>query len=119
MRNNQLAGGSASLASATAINTKEDLNALEIKNTRLEVRTTTDFKEKIRSASAIMGVDMSSFIVLAATELAQKTIEKQRIRLLSEQAWERLNELINAPTIELNDELERLMMEKPRYVAKQ
>lgn len=117
MRNNHACGGSAGLASATA-NGAEILTVPEVKNTRLELRATSDFKEKVRSASALMGVDMSAFIVLAATELAQKTLEKQRMRLLTEDAWDRLNALIDAPVKEQNDDLERLILEKRRYVRR-
>lgn len=120
MRNNHLRGGSEGLASATALNKKEVgiFPTSEVKNTRLELRTTSDFKEKVRSASSLMGVDMSSFIVLAATELAQKTLEKQRMRLLTEEAWNKLNALIDAPVTDKDDELERLMVEKRRYVTR-
>ncbi|MGA5657886.1 DUF1778 domain-containing protein [Rahnella contaminans] len=116
MRNNHLRGGSSSTASATAI--REVEVSPEVKSTRLELRTTTDFKEKVRSASALLGLDMSSFIVLAATDLAQKTMEKQRIRLLTEEAWDKLNALIDAPVVERDDDLERLMLRKRRYVVR-
>lgn len=120
MRNNHLRGGSEGLASATALskNEVEFFSTSEVKNTRLELRTTSDIKEKIRSASSLMGVDMSSFIVLAATELAQKTLEKQRMRVLSDEAWNKLNALIDAPVTDQDDDLERLMLEKRRYVTR-
>lgn len=119
MRNNHECGGSAGLALATANGVGAEILAVpEVKSTRLELRTTSDFKEKVRSASTLMGIDMTAFIVLAATELAQKTLEKQRMRLLTEDAWNRLNELIDAPVREQSDDLERLMLEKRRYVRR-
>lgn len=120
MRDNHLRGGSDGLALATAIHGRgaEIPMSPETKNTRLELRATSEFKEKIRSASALMGVDMSAFIVLAATELAQKTLDKQRMRLLADEAWEKLNALIDAPMKEQNDDLERLILGKRRYVRK-
>lgn len=120
MRNNHLRGGSEGLVLATADSKRvvDTFPASEGKSTRLELRTTSDFKEKVRSASSLLGVDMSSFIVLAATELAQKTLEKQRMRLLTEEAWDKLNALIDAPVNTQKDDLERLMLEKRRYVTR-
>jgi uncharacterized protein (DUF1778 family) len=103
MKSNHLRGGAEALAIP------------EAKKTRLELRTTAEFKEKIRSASALLGVDMSAFIVLAAMELAQKTLDKQRMRSLTDDAWNKLNALLDAPVKEQHDDLERLMLEKSRY----
>lgn len=103
MKSNHLRGGAEALAIP------------EAKNTRLELRTTAEFKEKVRSASALLGVDMSAFIVLAAMELAQKTLDKQRMRSLTDDAWNKLNALLDAPVKEQHDDLERLMLEKSRY----
>ncbi|CAI0757601.1 TPA: DUF1778 domain-containing protein [Serratia fonticola] len=103
MKSNHLRGGAEALAIP------------EAKKTRLELRTTAEFKEKVRSASALLGVDMSAFIVLAAMELAQKTLDKQRMRSLTDDAWNKLNALLDAPVKEQHDDLERLMLEKSRY----
>ena len=40
------------------------------------------------------------------------------MRFLSEEAWNKLNALIDAPVSDQDDELERLMLEKRRYVTR-
>ena len=70
MRNTKLTGGSASLALAGA------------KDTRVELRTSVDIKEKLREAASLVGVDMSAFILMAATRAAQQTLDEQRMRVL-------------------------------------
>ncbi|RXJ35256.1 DUF1778 domain-containing protein, partial [Escherichia coli] len=53
MRNTSVSGGSASYALAGA------------KDARLELRTSLEIKEKLREAASLVGVDMSSFILMA------------------------------------------------------
>ncbi|MBA1359769.1 DUF1778 domain-containing protein [Klebsiella pneumoniae] len=103
MRNTKLTDGSASLALAGA------------KDTRVELRTSVDIKEKLREAASLVGVDMSAFILMAATRAAQQTLDEQRMRVLSEQEWNHLNDIINSPR-QPGDKLRALMTGKPRYV---
>lgn len=102
MRNTNLGGGSASLALAGA------------KDTRVELRTSADIKEKLRAAASLAGVDMSAFILMAATRAAQQTLDEERMRVLNEQEWERLNSAINSPR-EPGDKLRALMTREPKY----
>ncbi|WP_033782749.1 DUF1778 domain-containing protein [Pantoea sp. 9140] len=116
MRNTQLRGGSTDFGVTTAADVGVIPTTADIKNTRLELRVTSEFKEKVRSASSFLGVDMSSFIAMAANELAEQTLEKQRLRMLSETAWKRLNELMTAPAKDIDDDLTELVMRKRKYV---
>ncbi|ALX78147.1 DUF1778 domain-containing protein [Cronobacter malonaticus] len=103
MRNTYSNGGSASLALAGA------------KDTRVELRTSVDIKEKLREAASLVGVDMSAFILMAATRAAQQALDEQRMRKLSEEEWNHLNDLINSPR-QPREKLRTLMTRKPRYV---
>ncbi|MFI8319469.1 DUF1778 domain-containing protein [Kosakonia cowanii] len=105
MRNTSLGGGSASLALAGA------------KDTRVELRTSVDIKEKLREAASLVGVDMSAFILMAATRAAQQALDEQRMRVLSEQEWNHLNEVMNSPR-QPGDKLRALMTEKMKYERK-
>ena len=87
------------------------------KDTRLELRTSSDIKEKLRSASLLAGVDMTAFILMAATQKAQELIDHQHLRSLNETAWNNLNEMIMSPR-RPSEKLERLMTGKPRYVRR-
>lgn len=106
MRNtNVTCGGSAGLSLAGA------------KDTRVELRTSVDIKEKLREAASLVGVDMSAFILMAATRAAQQALDEQRMRVLSEQEWNHLNEVINSPR-QPGDKLRALMTGKPKYERK-
>lgn len=102
MRNTNTSGGSASFALAGA------------KDTRLELRTSLDIKEKLREAASLVGVDMSSFILMAAMKAAQHELDSQRLRILSEHEWEHLNNVLINPR-PAGDKLRTLMTRKTRY----
>ena len=103
MRNTNVTGGAASLALAGA------------KDTRVELRTSADIKEKLKEAASLVGVDMSAFILMAATRAAQQALDEQRMRVLSEQEWNHLNDIINSPR-QPGEKLRALMTRETRYV---
>ncbi|MEB7926097.1 DUF1778 domain-containing protein [Atlantibacter hermannii] len=102
MRNTNVGGGSADMTLAIA------------KDTRVELRTSTDIKEKLRAAASLVGVDLSAFILMAATRAAQQALDEERMRVLSAKEWERLNNAINSPR-PAGDKLRDLMTREPRY----
>ncbi len=102
MRNTSVSGGSASYALAGA------------KDARLELRTSLEIKEKLREAASLVGVDMSSFILMAAMKAAQHELDNQRLRILSEYEWEHLNYVLNNPC-PAGDKLRKLMTRKTKY----
>lgn len=105
MRNTYVSGDSANLSSATA------------KDTRVELRTSIDIKEKLRAAASLAGVDMSSFILMAATQAAQRAIDQERMRVVTASEWESLNEILNTPH-QPGDKLRNLMTRETRYERK-
>ncbi|MEN4527311.1 type II toxin-antitoxin system TacA family antitoxin [Pantoea agglomerans] len=87
------------------------------KDTRVELRTSLDIKEKLRTAASLAGVDLSSFIIMAATREAQHMIDAEHTRYLNEQAWNKMNAILESspePTEALID----LMTRAPRYVRR-
>ena len=73
---------------------------------RIEIKTSPQVKTELEKAAAISGVTLTSFIInLARAEALKITGEAESIRL-NQQAWERLNEVIEnpqAPTDALKD----------------
>jgi uncharacterized protein (DUF1778 family) len=102
MRNTDVTGGSANLALAGA------------KDTRVELRTSVDIKEKLRAAASLAGVDLSAFILMAATRAAQQTLDEQRMRVFSEKEWDHMNALINSPR-QAGNKLRTLMTGEVKY----
>lgn len=105
MRNTYVSGGSANVVLAGA------------KDTRVELRTSVDIKEKLRAAASLAGVDMSSFILMAATQAAQRAIDAERMRVVTANEWTQLNELLKTPH-QPGDKLRNLMKRETRYERK-
>ncbi|WNJ80498.1 DUF1778 domain-containing protein [Cedecea neteri] len=104
MRNTNVRGGSADMALAVA------------KDTRVELRTSTDNKDKLRAASSLAGVDLSAFILMAAMEKAQELLDKQVMRTLSADAWERMIAALNSQPVDKDDDLVLLLKGPTNYV---
>lgn len=66
----------------------EDTTALvdEPKSARLEARTQPSVKDMINRAATLNGVDVSSFIVNAAYNAAQSTIEAHKVTVIESEA---------------------------------
>jgi len=58
----------------------------EPKSARLEARTQPSVKDTIHRAAALSGVDVSSFVVSAAYNAAQSTIEAHNITVIESEA---------------------------------
>ncbi|MBD2780666.1 type II toxin-antitoxin system TacA family antitoxin [Xenorhabdus szentirmaii] len=69
----------------------------EVKNARVELKTSTELKETLRQAAQVAGVDLSAFILNAAFERAEEVLENQKRRELDEENWRNLNMLIAEP----------------------
>ena len=102
MRNTNVGGGSANMTLAVP------------KDTRVELRTSTDNKEKLRAASSLAGVDLSAFILMSAMEKAQDLLDKQMMRTFSVDAWERMTVALNSQPEDKDDDLVHLF-KGPRH----
>ena len=58
----------------------------EPKSARLEARTQPSVKDTINRAATLNGVDVSSFVVSAAYNAAQSTIEAHKVTVLESEA---------------------------------
>ncbi|MFW5407762.1 DUF1778 domain-containing protein [Pectobacterium brasiliense] len=101
MRNAKVTGG----FSNTVIATKES---------RIELRTSSEMKEQLREAASVSGLDMSSFVLAAAAQAAKQVLDEQRLRFLINSEWEKMNEILNNPR-QPGERLRDLMTRKVRY----
>ena len=83
------------------------------KDTRMELRTSSEIKNTLRSASALAGVDMTSFILSAALQKAQEMITNHNLIYLNKSSWNKLNEAIINPR-QPSENLQQLMRRKTR-----
>lgn len=101
MRNTIAIGGSNDLVGIT-------------KDSRVELRTSSEIKEHLREAASSLGVDMSSFILTAAVQAANRALDEQRMRMLSESEWKKMNEILNTPR-QPGQRLRNLMTRAVKY----
>lgn len=64
---------------------------------RFEARLTPEVQRQLRYAADLQGRSLSDFVVAAAIEAAQETIERTRVILLSIEEHERLLEVLRNP----------------------
>lgn len=64
---------------------------------RFEARITSDVQRQLKRAAELEGRTLSDFVVSAALEAAQKTIERTEVILVSLEDHERLLEAIRNP----------------------
>lgn len=88
-----------------------DIRLSNSKNSRLELRASSDVKEKIKSAAELAGLDMSAFILMVAQREAQKVIDAQKQKMLSLEEWDNLDKLLASST-ERNDAICHFMKRK-------
>lgn len=105
MRNTLNSGGSEVVTLATAKGSKD---------ARVELRTTPEMKEKLRAAAVLSGVDMSSYILTIIAPEVNRTLNEDRLRILSEQEWNKVNEIMNTAS-QPGNKLRTLMTKEPRY----
>lgn len=68
-----------------------------VKAARIEIKTSPQVKVELERAAAISGVTLTSFIVnLARAEASRITAEAETVRL-NQDAWNKLNEIIDNP----------------------
>ena len=60
----------------------------ELKDTRIEFKTTKDIKALLQEAASSLGMDLSSFLISTATQRAKEIIREDNLLALTEKEWE-------------------------------
>lgn len=77
-----------------------------LKDARMELKTTLQAKDMLIKAATITGVDLTSFVLVSATERAQEVLRAHSSIILSEQGQEKLLQILtteSAPTQAMKD----------------
>jgi uncharacterized protein (DUF1778 family) len=67
------------------------------KQQRIDLRTTAEIKERLARAAALTGTTISSFLISAALERANRVIAEEQIITLSQRDWDRLMAVLDNP----------------------
>lgn len=64
------------------------------KNSRLDLRLSSDIKDLLQKAASVAGLDVSSFTLFAAIEKADEVLARHHSRILSDRDRDRLFDIL-------------------------
>ena len=84
------------------------MQTANIKNARVEFKTTQNIKALLQEASSAVGLDLSSFLISVATKEAKKILNEERFLKLNSNEWKIFEKVLNNPS-KPTKELKNLM----------
>jgi uncharacterized protein (DUF1778 family) len=73
------------------------LSAIDVKDARIEFKTSKDIKVLLREAANSLGMDLSNFLVSTAVQRAKEVIKEDNILTLSQKEWQAFEKALNTP----------------------
>jgi len=73
------------------------MQTANVKNARVEFKTTQNIKALLQEASSTIGLDLSSFLISVATKEAKKILNEERFLKLNTNEWENFEKILNNP----------------------
>lgn len=70
--------------------------ANENKKARIEFKTTQEIKSMLQEAAAALGMDLSNFLTSVATQRAKEVLQHERMLVLSEKEWDRMQKALQS-----------------------
>jgi uncharacterized protein (DUF1778 family) len=67
------------------------------KSDRIQLRVSSERRARYEAAAAIEGKTLTEFVASAADAATENTLADRRIFPLDDEAWERFNEMLDAP----------------------
>ena len=80
----------------------------DLKDARIEFKTSKEIKLLLQEVSNSLGMDLSNFLISTAVQRAKEIQKEERVLMLSNQEWTNFQEIINTPQKPTN-ELKELM----------
>lgn len=69
----------------------------DLKDARIEFKTSKEIKVLLQEVANSLGMDLSNFLISTAVQRAKEIQKEERVLMLSNQAWENFQEIINTP----------------------
>jgi len=69
----------------------------DLKDARIEFKTSKDIKILLQEVANSLGMDLSNFLISTAVQRAKELQRKERILMLSNQEWTNFQEIIKTP----------------------
>jgi len=71
--------------------------ANDLKDARIEFKTSKDIKALLQEVANSLGMDLSNFLISTAVQRAKEIQKEERILMLSNQEWNRFEAILNTP----------------------
>jgi len=72
------------------------LTAIDLKDARIEFKTSKDIKALLQNAANSLGMDLSSFLISTATQRAKDVIKEDNLLTLSKEEWKHFESSISS-----------------------
>ena len=69
----------------------------DLKDARIEFKTSKDIKSLLQEVANSLGMDLSNFLISTAVQRAKEIQKEDRVLMLSNQEWNRFQEILNTP----------------------
>ncbi len=73
------------------------LATMDLKDARIEFKTSKDIKALLQDAANSLGMDLSSFLISTTTQRAKDVIKEDNILTLSKEEWKHFERNIASP----------------------
>ena len=84
----------------------------DLKDARIEFKTSKDIKLLLQEVSNSLGMDLSNFLISTAVQRAKEIQKEERVLMLSNQEWKNFQEIINTPQKPTNELKELMKLER-------
>ena len=71
--------------------------AVDMKDARIEFKTSKDIKALLQDAANVLGMDLSSFLISTATQRAKSVIKEEKLLVLSQKEWRAFEKELQSP----------------------
>ena len=71
--------------------------ANDLKDARIEFKTSKDIKALLQEVANSLGMDLSNFLISTAVQRAKEIQKEERVLMLSNQEWSKFEEILNKP----------------------
>ncbi len=85
--------------------------AIDVKDARIEFKTSKDIKLLLQDAANSLGMDLSSFLISTATQRAKKIIKEDNLLTLSQEEWKIFENELKSPEKSTKDLKELMNLE--------
>ncbi|OQX73497.1 MAG: hypothetical protein B6D59_05545 [Campylobacteraceae bacterium 4484_4] len=67
------------------------------KDARIEFKTSKEIKSMLQNAANVLGMDLSSYLILTATQRAREILKEEKVLTLDSAEWKAFEKALHTP----------------------